>query len=116
MLAFTACRPAEITPEERLQTGKWVIHNVNDIQRLHGNNPIKDAYMEFGEDGIIRTKFGPTAETGTWSLNADKTHIYITGDSVHSIGLQYKDSLEFRFDDERTLIINNRGVALEFRR
>jgi hypothetical protein len=116
LLLFSACRPAEVTPEERLQSGKWRIHNVNDIQRHYGNVPIKDAYMEFGEDGIIQTKWGARVEKGTWVLNGEKTHICIVGDSVHANGLQLRDSFEFKFEDERTIIIQNRGIAMEFRK
>lgn len=112
----SSCGPKVITPEEKLQNGKWTIHNVNDLQPRYGNNSIKNAYMEFNEDGTMKTKFGEHVETGTWSLNSEKTHIFMLGDSIHANGLRINDTFEFKFEDERTIIINNQGYQLEFRK
>jgi hypothetical protein len=38
------------------------------------------------------------------------------GDSIHANGLRMNDTFEFKFEDERTIIINNQGYQLEFRK
>lgn len=116
VFGFSACGPKVITPEEKLQNGRWTIHNVNDLQPRYGNNSIKNAYMEFNEDGTMRSKFGDRVETGKWSLNSEKTHIFMLGDSIHANGLRMNDTIEFKFEDERTIIVTNLGDKMEFRK
>lgn len=115
LLALSACGKKELTPEERLQ-GRWVISNVNELQPNFGSVAIQNAYMEFNEDGTMRTKWGKKEETAQWALNGEKSHIYIKGDSIHPNGLHYNDTLAFDFNDERTLVITNQGRAFLFKK
>ncbi len=110
-VAFVACAPKEPTPEEMLQAGRWEINNVNNLQKDY-KFPIKKSYMDFYDDGTVKTFIESTGqETGTWTLNADKSYIVIKADSG-----RYHDSLAFEFEDESTLHVINQGRKMEFKR
>lgn len=112
-IAFVACAPEEPTPEEMLQAGRWEISNVNDLQSMYPNMSIKKSYMEFSDDGTMLTYIDQLhkSETGTWSLSADKSYLFIKADSS-----VYHDSLAFNFEDPLTLVIMNQDNKLVFRR
>ena len=117
MIGFSACRKRPLTPEEILQNGTWIIHNVNDLQPRYGSSQsIKNAYMLFDPNGTFTGQVGTEVSTGKWSLNAEKTHIHLIGDTIYANGLTFNDSLEFNFPNERTLVIKNKGYHMEFRK
>jgi hypothetical protein len=112
LLLFASCKPQPLTPEEKLQKGRWEISNVNELQKNYPSNmSIKKAYMEFAEDGTMRTKVGEQVETGTWKLTEDKERIFLRSDST-----QYNDTLDYEFVDENTLRVRNQGNDMIFKR
>lgn len=119
IVSLASCRKRALTPEEILQNGTWIIHNVNDLQSRYGtseSSSIKNAHMQFDANGNFIGQVGTQISTGKWSLNEEKTHIHLIGDSIYANGLNFNDSLQFHFPNERTLVIKNKGYNMEFRK
>lgn len=117
VLSLAACGKRQATPEEILQNGTWLIYNINDLQPRYGTSvSIKNAFMEFKDNGTFMGNVAGEVSTGKWTLNEEKTHIHLIGDSIYANGLNFNDSLPFHFPNERTLIIKNKGYNMEFRK
>ncbi|MCP4441090.1 MAG: hypothetical protein GY810_19370 [Aureispira sp.] len=98
--------------------GTWRLDNVGDIQKYFNEREytLKKATMVFNEDGTVQTlRLDPNSpgknipDGGTWKLNEDGTELNIIAKDS-----PFDDIIDVQFDNERTLLIDNRGLTFKF--